>query len=107
MWKHIKAALSLIQQAKAVKCFKFSAADNVSTQRATSGSHEDLDNENAEELKLHNSRNGSVIKAFNFRDDRLMHNNWTQSNCISFEIIVFLRVMALCHTGIPVEDERG
>lgn len=46
----------------------------------------------------------SIIKHFNFKDDRLMNKNWTgQPN--SFEIAMFVRVMALCHTSIPIEDD--
>lgn len=46
----------------------------------------------------------SIIKHFNFKDDRLMNKNWTgQPN--SFEIVMFFRVMALCHTGIPIADD--
>ncbi|KAL4386048.1 hypothetical protein GQ457_09G004470 [Hibiscus cannabinus] len=46
-----------------------------------------------------------VIKGFNFRDDRLMNKNWIHGTNLS-DITMFFRVMALCHTGIPIEDDN-
>ncbi|XP_039061628.1 probable phospholipid-transporting ATPase 4 [Hibiscus syriacus] len=46
-----------------------------------------------------------VIKGFNFRDDRLMNKNWIHVPNLS-DITMFFRVMALCHTGIPIEDDN-
>ncbi|MBA0840335.1 hypothetical protein Goarm_002924, partial [Gossypium armourianum] len=48
---------------------------------------------------------GPVIKGFNFRDDRLMNENWIHGSNL-FDITMFFRVMALCHTGIPLEDDN-
>ncbi|GMI93611.1 Aminophospholipid ATPase 5 [Hibiscus trionum] len=45
-----------------------------------------------------------VIKGFNFRDDRLMNKNWIHGTNLS-DITMFFRVLALCHTGIPIEDD--
>ncbi|KAK8992562.1 hypothetical protein V6N11_048639 [Hibiscus sabdariffa] len=47
----------------------------------------------------------TVIKGFNFRDDRLMNKNWINGTNLS-NITMFFRVMALCHTGIPIEDDN-
>ncbi|XP_016559309.2 probable phospholipid-transporting ATPase 4 [Capsicum annuum] len=47
----------------------------------------------------------SVIKGFNFRDDRLMDKMWINRSNVS-DMMMFFRVMSLCHTGIPVEDEK-
>lgn len=84
---------------------EFSVADD-STQRAAFGIHKETGNGNAENLKYLNSKKGSVIKGFNFTDCRLMNNNWVHSSCNLFEITMFLRVMALCHTGIPIEGDE-
>ncbi|TYI59675.1 hypothetical protein E1A91_D10G053400v1 [Gossypium mustelinum] len=48
---------------------------------------------------------GPVIKGFNFRDDRLTNENWIHGSNL-FDITMFFRVMALCHTGIPLEDDN-
>ncbi|KAI3728061.1 hypothetical protein L6452_16689 [Arctium lappa] len=44
-----------------------------------------------------------AIKGFNFRDDRLMNKMWLHGSNV-WDMIMFFRVMALCHTGIPVEN---
>ncbi|KAG6392144.1 hypothetical protein SASPL_146355 [Salvia splendens] len=46
------------------------------------------------------------IKGFNFRDGRLMDKMWIYRSNVG-EMLMFFRVMALCHTGIPVEGEAG
>ncbi|KAL1537594.1 P-type phospholipid transporter [Salvia divinorum] len=46
------------------------------------------------------------IKGFNFRDGRLMDKMWINRSNVG-EMVMFFRVMALCHTGIPVEGEAG
>ncbi|KAG6539017.1 probable phospholipid-transporting ATPase 7 [Zingiber officinale] len=48
-----------------------------------------------------------AIKGFSFQDDRLMHGNWTKEPTAS-TILLFLRILALCHTAIPeANDETG
>ncbi|GJW69636.1 probable phospholipid-transporting ATPase 4 [Tanacetum coccineum] len=47
----------------------------------------------------------SGIKGFNFKDDRLMNKMWLHGSNV-WDMIMFFRVLALCHTGIPVEDEQ-
>ncbi|XP_078180817.1 putative phospholipid-transporting ATPase 4 isoform X2 [Carex rostrata] len=46
----------------------------------------------------------STIKGFNFEDDRLMNGNWTQEPN-SGTILMFFRILALCHTAIPELNE--
>ncbi|KAK3432479.1 hypothetical protein EUGRSUZ_E04358 [Eucalyptus grandis] len=46
------------------------------------------------------------IKGFNFGDDRLMDGRWTRNSNV-YDITMFFRVMALCHTGIPIEDDQA
>ncbi|KAD3641546.1 hypothetical protein R6Q59_004164 [Mikania micrantha] len=48
---------------------------------------------------------GTGIKGFNFRDKRLMNKMWVNRSNV-WDIMMFFRVMALCHTGIPVENEE-
>ncbi|KAJ0824495.1 putative P-type phospholipid transporter [Helianthus annuus] len=45
------------------------------------------------------------IKGFNFRDRRLMNKMWIHGSNV-WDMMMFFRVMALCHTGIPVENEE-
>ncbi|KAF9611561.1 hypothetical protein IFM89_033565 [Coptis chinensis] len=45
-----------------------------------------------------------MIKGFNFNDERLLNKKWINRSHI-FDITMFFRVMALCHTGIPMEDD--
>ncbi|KAL6901005.1 hypothetical protein ACP4OV_005681 [Aristida adscensionis] len=44
-----------------------------------------------------------LIKGFNFTDDRLMNGEWTKE-CSRDAIELFFRVLAVCHTAIPVAD---
>lgn len=49
----------------------------------------------------------STIKGFNFEDDRIMNGNWTQEPN-SGTILMFFRILALCHTAIPeLNEETG
>ncbi|KAJ4769854.1 Phospholipid-transporting ATPase [Rhynchospora pubera] len=49
----------------------------------------------------------STIKGFSFEDDRLMNGNWTQEQN-SGTILMFFRILALCHTAIPeLNEETG
>jgi phospholipid-translocating ATPase len=53
-----------------------------------------------------NSRRDSV-KGFSFEDDRLMQGNWTKEPNSS-TILMFFRILALCHTAIPeINEETG
>ncbi|RWV99120.1 hypothetical protein GW17_00037991 [Ensete ventricosum] len=45
------------------------------------------------------------IKGFSFEDDRLMHGNWTNEPAAS-TILMFFRILALCHTAIPEHNEE-
>nr|XP_043639863.1 probable phospholipid-transporting ATPase 4 [Erigeron canadensis] len=55
------------------------------------------------EREIHNI-GATGTKGFNFRDDRLMNKTWLHGSNVC-DTIMFFRVMALCHTGIPIEDE--
>ncbi|CAL5039055.1 unnamed protein product [Urochloa decumbens] len=44
------------------------------------------------------------IKGFSFVDDRLMQGNWTKEPNSSM-ILLFFRILALCHTAIPEINE--
>jgi len=46
------------------------------------------------------------LRGFNFRDNRLMDGRWTRNSNV-YDITMFFRVMALCHTGIPIEDDQA
>ncbi|RZC48296.1 hypothetical protein C5167_041254 [Papaver somniferum] len=53
--------------------------------------------------KISHGENAMMIKGFNFQDDRLMNRMWMSRSQLP-DVLMFFRVMALCHTGIPVED---
>jgi len=46
-----------------------------------------------------------LIKGFSFEDDRLMHGNWTKEPNAG-TILLFFRILALCHTAIPEPNEE-
>uniref|UniRef100_A0A0E0LCS2 Phospholipid-transporting ATPase n=1 Tax=Oryza punctata TaxID=4537 RepID=A0A0E0LCS2_ORYPU len=46
----------------------------------------------------------SSIKGFSFEDDRLMQGNWTKEPNSS-TILLFFRILAVCHTAIPEVNE--
>uniref|UniRef100_A0A0D9WRB7 Phospholipid-transporting ATPase n=1 Tax=Leersia perrieri TaxID=77586 RepID=A0A0D9WRB7_9ORYZ len=46
----------------------------------------------------------SSVKGFSFEDDRLMQGNWTNEPNSS-TILLFFRILALCHTAIPEVNE--
>ncbi|KAL7089629.1 hypothetical protein ACP275_13G196000 [Erythranthe tilingii] len=54
--------------------------------------------------RISNSRKDFFVKGFNFRDDRLMDKLWIYNRSNVNDMIMFFRVMALCHTGIPIEE---
>lgn len=48
-----------------------------------------------------------TIKGFGFEDDRLMNGNWLQEPN-SDDILLFFRILAVCHTAIPeLNEETG
>ncbi|OMO70467.1 Cation-transporting P-type ATPase [Corchorus capsularis] len=92
------------QISQSYEVFEFSVSD-FSTQKAVLG-REVTDNTNKGNPRLTKAEHKSVIKGFNFRDDRLMNKNWIHGSNLS-DITMFFRVMALCHTGIPLEDDKN
>jgi len=66
---------------------------------------------NEDEIELVEGVNFSVgnnrkpsIKGFSFEDDRLMQGNWTKEPNSS-TLLLFFRILALCHTAIPEINE--
>ncbi|XP_042411873.1 probable phospholipid-transporting ATPase 4 [Zingiber officinale] len=45
------------------------------------------------------------IKGFSFEDERLMHGNWAKEPTAD-TILLFFRILALCHTAIPEPNEE-
>ncbi|KAF5475521.1 hypothetical protein F2P56_007321 [Juglans regia] len=84
---------------------EFSEADIMVTEKAILGGREDGENQSTESPEISTVGKESVIKGFNFTDDRLMNNRWMYRSNL-FDVIMFFRVMALCHTGIPVEANQ-
>ncbi|XWS16069.1 hypothetical protein CRYUN_Cryun34aG0053800 [Craigia yunnanensis] len=77
---------------------------DLSAQKAALGCREIHDNTN-KGISVLSKTEESVIKGFNFRDERLMNKNWIHGSNL-LEITMFFRVMALCHTGIPIEEDK-
>lgn len=46
-----------------------------------------------------------AIKGFNFKDDRLMNGNWLKEPHADV-LLLFFRILAICHTAIPEQDEE-
>ncbi|KAK3430465.1 hypothetical protein EUGRSUZ_E02025 [Eucalyptus grandis] len=61
---------------------------------------------NSKDPKISDVHREYSIKRFNFRDDRVMDGRWTRNSNV-YDITMFFRVMALCHPGIPIEDDRA
>lgn len=85
--------------------FEFSVAD-VSTEKAALAGQKLLQNSSTECSRISSVEGEPAIKGFNFRDDRLMNKKWIYRSNL-FDVTMFFRVMALCHTGIPVEGDQN
>ncbi|KAG2689641.1 hypothetical protein I3760_09G147800 [Carya illinoinensis] len=99
---------SSIDESNTSQSFEFSElseADIMVTEKAIPGGREDGENLSTENPEISTVGKESVIKGFNFRDDRLMNNRWIHRSNL-YDVIMFFRVMALCHTGIPVEANQ-
>ncbi|XP_058183035.1 putative phospholipid-transporting ATPase 9 [Rhododendron vialii] len=60
--------------------------------------------ENGEEPPKDSAGTKSLIKGFNFEDERIMNGNWVNQPHADV-IHKFLRLLAICHTAIPEVDE--
>lgn len=78
--------------------FEFSVGD-INAEKAILGGKEEAVENLAHEKEFE-------IKGFKFRDGRLMNNQWMYRFDM-YNVMMFFRVMALCHTGIPVEDDQN
>ncbi|RVW87875.1 putative phospholipid-transporting ATPase 7 [Vitis vinifera] len=83
---------------------EFSVAD-ISIQKAALGGKEDIENLPTGNSRISHAGKESVIKGFNFKDDRLTGKSWIWTSN-SYDMTMFFRVMALCHTGIPIEEDQ-
>ncbi|KAK1280654.1 putative phospholipid-transporting ATPase 4 [Acorus gramineus] len=59
---------------------------------------------NEVDLAASKRMNVDFIKGFNFNDERLLDLSWMNNSNV-FDTIMFFKVLALCHTGIPVEED--
>ncbi|KAF5736244.1 hypothetical protein HS088_TW14G00380 [Tripterygium wilfordii] len=87
---------------QSLEMFEFSVGDT-NTKKAMLGSKENMDILSTGNLRISDVGKKSVIKGFNFRDDRLVNKKWVYRSNLC-DITMFFRVMSLCHTGIPIED---
>ncbi|KAL5577898.1 hypothetical protein UlMin_019597 [Ulmus minor] len=87
------------------KGFEFSGAD-LGTEMAVLGGKKNVKTSSTEKSGISSVPRESAIKGFNFRDDRLMNKEWIYTSNL-VDVTMFFRVMALCHTGIPIEDFKS
>ncbi|KAL3522967.1 hypothetical protein ACH5RR_015801 [Cinchona calisaya] len=87
---------------RSLQMFEFSPAD-IDAKKAVLRCDHAIENSDIGNQKISVSGKESLPKGFNFRDDRLMNKMWIYRSNV-YDMIMFFRVMALCHTGIPVED---
>lgn len=85
--------------------FEFSVAEPSFRKLKTMSVGEDIKNPSNNNEKLARLGKESIVKGFNFKDYRLLNKSWI-NRPQSSDIAMFLRVLALCHTGIPVEDDN-
>ncbi|KAG9439471.1 hypothetical protein H6P81_019636 [Aristolochia fimbriata] len=90
---------------QSLEIFDFSVADNSTKQNGCRHYVSEYPSISGGKLQKH-LQNEIPIKGFNFKDERLMSTNWVKRAQFS-EIAMFLRVLALCHTGIPVEEDEA
>lgn len=88
-----------------LEMFEFSMADPAA-EKMVLGLDKGMETPNTTTPRNSITRKDAVIKGFNFRDDRLMDKMWINRANVS-DMMMFFRVMALCHTGIPIEDVKS
>ncbi|XP_030479940.1 probable phospholipid-transporting ATPase 4 [Cannabis sativa] len=86
--------------------FDFSIADIGTEMEFLGGQKKSNGNPSKENAGMPSLSKVSNLKGFNFWDDRIMNKKWIHSSNMD-DVTMFFRVMALCHTGIPVEDENS
>ncbi|KAK3037101.1 hypothetical protein RJ639_029943, partial [Escallonia herrerae] len=89
---------------RSLEMFEFSAADHASTEKDVLGHEQGAENLGTNDSRIPAFRKESMIKGFNFRDDQQLNKLWIYRSNVS-DMVMFFRVMALCHTGIPVDDD--
>ncbi|KAF6171849.1 hypothetical protein GIB67_007370 [Kingdonia uniflora] len=87
---------------RSFEMFEFSFPDYATKKNAPGG--EILTSPSPENARTPRIEHESAIKGFNFKDVRLTSKKWIHQS-ESCDVAMFFRVMALCHTGIPVEDD--
>eukprot|EP00268_Persea_americana_P023564 TRINITY_DN23132_c0_g2_i2.p1 TRINITY_DN23132_c0_g2~~TRINITY_DN23132_c0_g2_i2.p1 ORF type:complete len:977 (+),score=213.52 TRINITY_DN23132_c0_g2_i2:372-3302(+) len=85
--------------------FDFSVAEISFRNLKITPDEEDIENPINKRKKLSRLGQNSIIKGFNFKDDCLLNKIWIKKPQSS-DIAMFFRVLALCHTGIPAEDDN-
>lgn len=90
---------------RSIEMFDLSTAD-ASIEKEILHCNHGLDDPKAQNSRISVTGKDSIIKGFNFRDDRLMDKMWIYRSNIT-DMVTFFRVMALCHTGIPVENNQS
>ncbi|CAI9783514.1 unnamed protein product [Fraxinus pennsylvanica] len=90
---------------RSIEMFDLSTAD-ASIEKEILHCNHGSDDPKAQNSRISITGKESIIKGFNFRDDRLMDKMWIYRSNIT-DMVTFFRVMALCHTGIPVENDQS
>lgn len=88
---------------------ELAAAKQLASENGDSGDNggnysESADIELGVKSKTENERK-TAIKGFSFEDDRLMNGNWMKEPNTD-TMLLFFRILSLCHTAIPEIDEQ-
>ncbi|XP_075479097.1 putative phospholipid-transporting ATPase 4 [Primulina tabacum] len=90
---------------RSIEMLDLSTAE-VDTEKEVLAFHQGTEDAKTGTPRISNPSKEYVIKGFNFRDDRLMDKMWIYRSNVS-DMVMFFKVMALCHTGIPVEENEN
>ncbi|CAH1442207.1 unnamed protein product [Lactuca virosa] len=81
----------------------FEPRDSIEMHEICPDQDNEVKNSIFDDAKTMRNLGSGAIKGFNFRDDRLMNKMWVHGSNV-WDMMMFFRVMALCHTGIPIEN---
>ncbi|KAH7331067.1 hypothetical protein KP509_20G014000 [Ceratopteris richardii] len=99
----VKCSIAGIPYGKGVTEVEVAAAQR---QGHDTTSHEVTNNSANKEIMETVVLGKNPIKGFNFQDDRLENGKWVNENNF-VDVQLFFRILAICHTAIPEEDESG
>ncbi|KAF6152261.1 hypothetical protein GIB67_005915 [Kingdonia uniflora] len=101
-------------ESSGVLVYKYRSTQSLLNRRSDFGASESLKNRRndfgASEIEVVTSQDRKelkpTIKSFNFEDSRLMNGNWI-NEFSQDAILLFFRILAVCHTAIPEVNEEN